>query len=308
VTLEEGLPRTIAWQREAMAKAGLPVIHVVVPAFNEAGNIGAAIEGIRERVESLGLPHRIVVVDDGSTDDTAQICRALSEPARPVEVLAHPRNLGPGRRLPHRLPPRPARRGSLDVVLTLEGDTTSDPSVLLRMLHRVWEEGDHIVLASCYLYGGGIKGTRLHRVGISHVANGLMKKALGLSGLATLSSFYRLYQVSALQALSRRHGEAFLTSRGFECMVEILYRAPASACGSPRCPWSWTAAGGRAEQDACAADIARLPAAGRARPHRSPLGVNDRLRPEPAGCGRPRSGCLPAGSGRSRCRGCRCRA
>jgi dolichol-phosphate mannosyltransferase len=201
------------------------VIHVVVPALNEAGNIGAAIEGIRERVESLGLPHRIVVVDDGSTDDTAQICRALSEPARPVEVLAHPRNLGPGAAF--RTGFLHVLRGAdpLDVVLTLEGDTTSDPSVLPRMLHRVWEEGDHIVLASCYLYGGGIKGTRLHRVAISHLANGLMKKALGLSGLATLSSFYRLYQVSALQALSRRHGEAFLTSRGFECMVEILYRA-----------------------------------------------------------------------------------
>ena len=92
----------------------------------------------------------------------------------------------------------------LDVVVTLEGDQTSDPRVLLRLLHRVWEEGDHIVLASCYLYGGGIKGTHLHRVGLSHVANGLMKKALGLSGLATLSSFYRVYQVSALQAMRRR--------------------------------------------------------------------------------------------------------
>jgi dolichol-phosphate mannosyltransferase len=201
------------------------VIHVVVPAWNEAGNIAAAIDGIRQRVEPLGLPHRIVVVDDGSTDGTAEACRALSEPARPVEVLVHPRNLGPGAAF--RTGFLHVLRGAdpLDVVLTLEGDTTSDPSVLPRMLHRVWEEGDHIVLASCYLYGGGIKGTRLHRVALSHVANGLMKKTLGLSGLATLSSFYRLYQVSALQALSRRYGEGFLTTRGFECMVEILYRA-----------------------------------------------------------------------------------
>jgi dolichol-phosphate mannosyltransferase len=62
-------------------------------------------------------------------------------------------------------------------------------------------------------------------VALSHVANGLMKKTLGLSGLATLSSFYRIYQVSALQAIWRHYGDAFLTSRGFECMVEILCRA-----------------------------------------------------------------------------------
>jgi dolichol-phosphate mannosyltransferase len=201
------------------------VIHVVVPAYNEAGNIASAIEGIRDRVEPLGLPHRIVVVDDGSTDGTAGACRALSEPARPVEVLMHPRNLGPGAAF--RTGFLHVLRGAdpLDLVLTLEGDTTSDPGVLMRMLHRVWEEGDHIVLASCYLYGGGIRGTRIHRVLLSHLANGFMKKTLGLSGLATLSSFYRVYQVSALQALSQRHGEAFVTTRGFECMVEILYRA-----------------------------------------------------------------------------------
>ena len=201
------------------------MIHVVVPAFNEAGNIAAAIEGIRERVEPLGLPHRIVVVDDGSGDGTADACRALSEPARPVEVLVHPRNLGPGAAF--RTGFLHVLRGAdpLDVVLTLEGDTTSDPAVLPRMLHRVWEEGDHIVLASCYLYGGGIKGTRVHRVALSHLANGLMKQTLGLSGLATLSSFYRLYQVSALQELVRRYGDGFISSRGFECMVEILYRA-----------------------------------------------------------------------------------
>ena len=201
------------------------MIHVVIPAYNEAGNIAAVLDGIRDRVVPLGLPHRIVVVDDGSTDGTADLCRGASEPERPVEVLVHPRNLGPGAAF--RTGFLHVLRGAdpLDVVLTLEGDTTSDPAVLARMLHRIWEEGDHIVLASCYLYGGGIKGTQIHRVGLSHIANGLMKKSLGLSGLATLSSFYRVYQVSALQAMAGRYGEGFLTSHGFECMVEILYRA-----------------------------------------------------------------------------------
>ncbi|HEY3120126.1 MAG TPA: glycosyltransferase [Vicinamibacteria bacterium] len=201
------------------------MIHVVVPAYDEAGNIAATLEAIRERLTPLGVRHRVVVVDDGSRDGTADIARGISSPERPVEVVVHGQNLGPGAAF---------RSGFLhvlrdadpaDLVVTLEGDGTSDPHVLMRMIHRVWEEGDDVVLASCYLYGGGIRGTQLQRVVLSHLANGLMKKALGLSGLATLSSFYRVYQVSALRAMRERWGERFITSQGFECMVEVLYRA-----------------------------------------------------------------------------------
>jgi dolichol-phosphate mannosyltransferase len=201
------------------------VIHVVVPAYDEAANIAQALEDIRERLEPLGIRHRVVVVDDGSRDATAEIARAASSRERPVEVVVHERNLGPGAAFRSGFLHVLKDAGPSDLVVTLEGDRTSDPRVLMRMVHRAWEEGDDIVLASCYLYGGGIRGTSLHRVFLSHVANGLMKKALGLSGLATLSSFYRVYQVSALRAMRQRWGERFITTQGFECMVEVLYRA-----------------------------------------------------------------------------------
>src|SRR4029077_15195254 len=145
--------------------------------------------------------------DDGSTDGTAEACRRAAAAGLAVEVVRHETNRGPGAAFRTGFLNVLATADPLDLVITLEGDQTSDASVLPRLLHRVWEEGDHIALASCYLYGGGIKGTRLHRVGLSHVANGLMKKALGLSGLATLSSFYRVYTASALFALRERYGE-----------------------------------------------------------------------------------------------------
>lgn len=201
------------------------MIHVVAPLLNEEGGVLRFLEDLRGRLEGLGYAARLIAVDDGSTDATADICRRASSPRLPIEVVSHPRNLGPGAAF---------RTGFLrvleegqadDLILTLEGDGTSDLAILPRMLRRAREEGDQIVLASCYLYGGGIRGTQMHRVGLSHLANGLMKKALGLSGLSTLSSFYRLYTLQAVRRMHERWGGGFIRSRGFECQVEILYRA-----------------------------------------------------------------------------------
>lgn len=201
------------------------MIHVVVPILNEEPNVDGLLEGIRERLLPSAAAHRIVIVDDGSTDAGPEKALAASRPDSPVEVLRHGRNLGPGAAFRTGFLHVLKTAAATDLVATLEGDRTSDPAVLARMLERAWADGDDVVLASCYLYGGGIAGTAWHRVGLSHLANGLMKKTLGLSGLATLSSFYRVYRVSALRALERRYGAGIVRSAGFECMVEILYRA-----------------------------------------------------------------------------------
>lgn len=201
------------------------MIHFVLPVYNEAGNVDRVVRRIGECVEALGSRYRIVIVDDGSSDGTVDACHRAAAAGHPIEIVSHPDNLGPGAAF---------RTGFLhvlkdadpgDFVVTMEGDGTSDLGILPRMLRRAREEADDIVLASCYLYGGGIRGTKLHRVLLSHVANGFMKKALGLSGLATLSSFYRVYQVPILQRMADRYGPAFITCSGFECMVEVLYRA-----------------------------------------------------------------------------------
>jgi len=197
------------------------VIHAVVPVLNEEPNVGKLVARLKEALEPHG-PYRILFVDDGSTDGTAPF---LKTQGAQVEVISHPRNLGPGAafrtgftRVLETLQPT-------DLVLTLEGDGTSDLAILPRMLSRARHEDDDIVLASCYLFGGGIKGTAVHRVGLSHLANGLMKKTLGLSGLATLSSFFRIYQGRALLRLREGFGDGLFVSQGFESQIEILHLA-----------------------------------------------------------------------------------
>ena len=66
----------------------------VLPAYNEAKNLGVIFDGFREvQSESRGLDLRIVLVDDGSTDGTPETARAAGEGLN-LEVLVNERNLG----------------------------------------------------------------------------------------------------------------------------------------------------------------------------------------------------------------------
>ncbi len=209
----------MAARRDEAARSS--VIHAVVPVLNEEPNVSRLVERLKAALEPFA-PYRILFIDDGSTDGTVAVLNAFGSG---IDVVSHPRNLGPGAAFRTGFTQVLKSLQADDIVLTLEGDGTSDLAILPRMLGRMRHEDDDIVLASCYLFGGEIKGTQMHRVGLSHMANALMKQTLGLSGLATLSSFFRLYQGRALLRLRERFGERLFECDGFESQVEILHLA-----------------------------------------------------------------------------------
>ena len=69
-----------------------PVLSVVLPAYNEEQAITVVLDGLNAVIAPLGLSYEIIVVDDGSTDRTAAICRARSD----VKLVSHPHNRGNG--------------------------------------------------------------------------------------------------------------------------------------------------------------------------------------------------------------------
>jgi len=69
----------------------LPAVSVVIPSFNEQDAIAREIAQVREALSARGIEHELIVVDDGSTDDT--VARALAAGAR---VLQHVENRGYG--------------------------------------------------------------------------------------------------------------------------------------------------------------------------------------------------------------------
>ena len=77
--------------------SNLPPLSIVVPCFNEARNIEGAINEIQECLDRISLEGEIIVVNDGSTDDTLAVVEKLVIVDRRVLILNKETNEGMGR-------------------------------------------------------------------------------------------------------------------------------------------------------------------------------------------------------------------
>ena len=198
-------------------------LYIVVPVFNEAPNLERLFDGLRAAArEAVDFRVAVVLVDDGSTDDTPELARAVAA-GIDLTVLVHDTNRGPGHAFGTAFEYLAPRIASDDLIVTMEGDNTSRTELIAAMLRRV-EEGHDAVFASPYMYGGGILHTRASRVMLSHIANTFVKEFFGVHGLLTVSSFFRLYRGSCLRRLQECYGERIVQRDGYESMVEMVMK------------------------------------------------------------------------------------
>jgi dolichol-phosphate mannosyltransferase len=190
----------------------------VVPAYNEEQNLPNLFADLGSRPALFPQGSKIIFVDDGSEDGTADVIRAYAGPLE-VELVQLAKNQGPGAAF------RAGFAAALDgaspetSVVTLEADTTSDLDALPLMLDRA-RHGADLVLAS--VHGGGqmTNVSRLRRV-LSRGAGVVVRRALGVDA-RTVSCFFRVYKASALRAASESYGENLIRERGFACKAELL--------------------------------------------------------------------------------------
>jgi glycosyltransferase involved in cell wall biosynthesis len=106
-------------------------VSFVLPAFNEAENIGTAVRRCVEVAERLGLVFEVIVVDDGSRDDTRAIVEGLAAADPRVRSLHHVRNRGYGAALKSGL-----FAARLDRVFFTDADLQFDVAEIARLLER----------------------------------------------------------------------------------------------------------------------------------------------------------------------------
>ena len=207
-----------------MQNGARPSFYLIVPLFNEASNLERLFGSFADVGNdfSADFDCRFILVDDGSGDGTAELARKLAG-GLGVEILAHAVNRGPGRAFATAFEHLAPVLKDEDWVATMEGDNTSRVELLRQMMTRS-KEGYDVILASPYMYGGGITNTQTYRWFMSYVANIFVKEMLGISGIMTMSSFFRLYRGSVLLRLQDRYGPGIVERAGFESMVEMLVK------------------------------------------------------------------------------------
>lgn len=106
-------------------------VSVIIPAKNEAGNLPSLLQEVRAALS--GEHYEVLVVDDGSSDDTPQILRALKDEGFPeLRILQHEYSLGQSTSIYHA-----AQTAQGDWLATLDGDGQNDPADIPGMLALV---------------------------------------------------------------------------------------------------------------------------------------------------------------------------
>ncbi len=201
-------------------------LSILIPVLNEAANVPRLVESLR--IVSGELQDRfemdVILIDDGSRDQTSELAKeAAGRAGLRLTVLRHDVNRGPGQAFATGFCHLAALLNDDDLVLTMEGDNTSRLELVKQMLVRL-AEGFDVIFASPYLYGGTIVNTSAWRVFLSSMANLFIKELLGLHGILTVSSFFRLYRAPALKKLQAAYGPEIVERSGFECMVEMTMK------------------------------------------------------------------------------------
>ena len=195
---------------------------IVLPAYNEEGSIGPLLDSLLGELEADTPDFVILVVNDGSTDRTAEIVRGYAGSER-VVLIDQPQNRGLAETLRTGLLAAVDKARPDDVVVVMDADNTHPAGLVFRMI-RLIREGNDVVIASRYREGSHVRGLSIHRRALSLGASWLFRTVFPTPGVRDYTCGYRAYRAGVLMQLVEKHGQEFISTDGFACMIDVLLR------------------------------------------------------------------------------------
>ena len=129
---------------------------VIIPAYNEEGNIGKLLESL---LKITDISFDIVVINDCSKDNTSSICKSYG-----VHVIDLPCNLGIGGAVQTGY--KFALKNGYDIAIQVDGDGQHPPEYIRHIIQPILNGEADLVIGSRYLLEEGFKSTFVRRLGI----------------------------------------------------------------------------------------------------------------------------------------------
>jgi glycosyltransferase involved in cell wall biosynthesis len=114
-------------------------ISIVIPSYNEEGNIKIIINALHEALKKLNYGYELIFVDDGSSDKTLSILQEISATDSNVFYIELSRNFGHQNALKAGLD-----KATGDCIITMDGDMQHPPDLISQLIQK-WEEGYDVV-------------------------------------------------------------------------------------------------------------------------------------------------------------------
>jgi dolichol-phosphate mannosyltransferase len=197
---------------ESAAEAGPALLSVIIPTFNEAGNVREIVARLDRTLG--GIAWEAIFVDDDSPDHTAETVKAVAAADARVRCL---KRLG--------------RRGlagaciegmmasSAPYVAVMDADLQHDERILPVMLAALTADSADLVVGSRYVRGGSADSFSADRARFSRAATGLTRRLLGVDLADPMSGFFMLKR----EKLDEIAGE--LSPVGFKILLDIVLTA-----------------------------------------------------------------------------------
>ncbi|MBN2456294.1 MAG: glycosyltransferase family 2 protein [Sedimentisphaerales bacterium] len=116
-------------------------VSVFLPCYNEQDNISSTVDKALEVLKKLGADFEVIIVDDGSSDDTGRVADEIADRNPQVKVVHHPTNLGYGAALQSGF-----KSATKSLVFYTDGDGQFDISEMPALLPLM----EHYDIVSCY--------------------------------------------------------------------------------------------------------------------------------------------------------------
>ena len=199
------------------------MLYLCIPAYDEAPTIGLLLWRIRKVFENYPREYEILVLNDGSTDGTAETLEPYRE-VLPLTVLHHEQRRGYAAAVETllRAVAQRTRYPRRDAAILMQADFTDQPEHLPELIKRHEGGADFVVAEQAATPATApVAVRRLRRVG-----QWLLRPFLRVQGVRDPLGTYRLMRIAVVRDLLKENGEArLLKANGWAANVELLGKA-----------------------------------------------------------------------------------